>query len=225
MVVFQNPDDRQLFLDWNLIEVDRTLRVTGSGVDLQEFSAEPMPESGELIFLMVSRMLWDKGVGVFAEAARCLRVEHVGVRFQILGPIDQASKTGITLKEIQEWVDDGVLEYLGEAFDVRPFLAKADCIVLPSWYREGMPRVLLEAAAIGRPAITTDMPGCRDAVDDGVTGFLCAPGDVASLVAAMKAFIGISSVRRRAMGANARQRAEREFGEGRVVEAYLSFVR
>jgi glycosyltransferase involved in cell wall biosynthesis len=128
------------------------------------------------------------------------------------------------MAQIQSWVDEGLIEYLGKTDDVRPALAAADCIVLPSWYREGTPRILLEAAATGRPVITTDMPGCRDAILDGQTGFLCAPKDAAALAAAMERFLALPPAERAAMGHAGRRRAEEFFGEDRVIAAYLDLL-
>ncbi|BAK66258.1 putative glycosyltransferase [Sphingobium sp. SYK-6] len=224
-VFFQNPDDRAIFLDAGLVEGDRARLLPGSGVDLHRFAQQPMPQGGSsTVFLLVARLLWDKGVGLFVEAARAVRARHPEARFQLLGPLDPASRSGIPLAQIEDWVREGVIDYLGQTEDVRPALASADCVVLPSWYREGTPRVLLEAAATGRPVITTDMPGCRDAVDPGRTGFICAPRDRDALVAELERFLALSPDARIAMGRAARARAEASFDEQAVISAYFDHL-
>lgn len=224
-VFFQNPDDRATFLQAGLVKPGRTRLLPGSGVDLERFAAQPLLHNRDhTTFLLVSRMLWDKGVGLYVEAAREVRARVPQARFQLLGPPDPASRSGIPIAQIQAWAAEGVIDYLGRTDDVRPALAGADCIVLPSWYREGTPRILLEAAATGRPVITTDMPGCRDAVQNGQTGLICQPRDLASLVAAMHSFIDMSPAARAAMGQAARARAEAAFDEGDVIAAYLAYI-
>ncbi|MCC5987295.1 MAG: glycosyltransferase family 4 protein [Pararhodobacter sp.] len=221
-VFFQNPDDRAVFLQTGLVSEPRAQLLPGSGVDLTHFSAQPMRRTGDdVTFILAARLLWDKGIGLFVDAARQLSKTHPRARFQLLGPADPDSRSGIPLEQIEAWSREGVIEYLGQTTDVRPALAGADCVVLPSWYREGTPRVLLEAAATGRPVITTDMPGCRDAVEDGTTGFLCAPRDVDALAAAMGRFAALSGDTREAMGRAARERAETTFDEAIVIDAYL----
>ena len=222
IVFFQNPEDRAAFLRAGLVTAERTRLLPGSGVDLTRFTAQPMPDDPrQTTFLLVSRLLWDKGVGLFVEAARDLRTQYPDFRFQLLGPPDPDSRSGINIDDVTAWQRDGVIEYLGQTDDVGPALASADCVVLPTWYREGTPRVLLEAAAMGRPVITTDTPGCRDAVEHGRTGFLCAPRDLEALISAMHAFIALDQEERAAMGRAARELAEAAFDEHHVISAYL----
>jgi glycosyltransferase involved in cell wall biosynthesis len=222
-VFFQNPDDREAFLKARLISDERTHVLPGSGVDLERFAAQPLPVADHVItFLLVSRLLWDKGIALFVDAAREVRERFPHARFLLLGPLDPASRSGIPIEQVEAWVAEGVIDYLGKADDVRPALAAADCVVLPSWYREGTPRILLEAAATGRPIITTDVPGCRDAVQAGYTGFLCVPRNQDSLVAAMESILAMSPTARSNMGQAARERAEANFDERLVINAYLS---
>lgn len=225
MVFFQNAEDQATFLRERLIPRDRSQLLPGSGVDLTHFAARPLPngESG-FVFLLVARLLWDKGVGLFVDAARKIRASNPSIRFQIMGPIDDASLSAISDKQIQAWADEGSVEYLGQATDVRPGLEAAHCLVLPTWYREGTPRVLLEAAAMGRPAITTATPGCRDAVVDGETGFLCEPRSLDSLIAALDRYASLPPQARQTMGDRARARAEAEFDEQRVINAYFQLL-
>ena len=189
-VFFPNSSDLMLFTTSRLVSTDRVRLLPGSGVDLKRFAASPLPESGEGIrFLLVARLLWDKGVGVYADAAKKVRETFPQVRFQLLGPLDSDSKSGVSGAQLDEWISEGAVEYLGSTQDVLPFLQAANCVVLPSYYREGTPRSLLEAGAVGRPIITTDMPGCRDVVVDGETGFLVAPRDACQIATACETLI------------------------------------
>jgi glycosyltransferase involved in cell wall biosynthesis len=167
VVVFQNSDNRRTFVDRRLVTESRTAVVRGSGVDLTHFQMVPLPD-GPPVVLLIARLLGDKGLREYAAAARRIRTTRPDVRFQLLGPADP-SPDGIPAAELQQWSDDGVLEYLGSTDDVRPFLAACHLFVLPS-YHEGMPRTVLEALAVGRPVVTTSVPGCADTVQDGVNG-------------------------------------------------------
>jgi glycosyltransferase involved in cell wall biosynthesis len=170
-------------------------------------------------------MLWDKGVGEYVEAGRKVRLLYPKVRFQLLGFLDVANPSAIARQQMDDWVAEGVVEYLGQTDDVRPLLLQADCVVLPSCYREGVPRSLLEAAASARPVITTDAPGCRDTVVDGESGYLCRPGDAADLADKMFRFIDLAPQTRKAMGQVSRSHAERHFDERLVISRYLTLVR
>lgn len=185
----------------------------------------PLSESGEGIrFLLVARLLWEKGVGVYADAAKKVRETFPRARFQLLGPLDPDSTSGISRAQLDEWNREGVVEYLGSTQDVLPFLQAANCLVLPSYYREGTPRSLLEAGAVGRPIITTDMPGCRDVVVDHESGFLVAPRDADQLAAACKAFLMLSPEEQRSMGAASRQHIAENYDEEIVIRAYLGIL-
>ena len=171
VVFFQNPDDRELFIERRMVRADQARLLPGSGVDLDRFVPSPQP-SGPATFLLIARLLGDKGVREFAAAARSLRAQIPDACFQLLGPIDEGNRTAIARAELDGWIAQGLVDYLGETNDVRPYVAAASAVVLPS-YREGLPRTLLEAAAMARPLIATDVPGCREVVEDGVNGFLC----------------------------------------------------
>ena len=199
VVLFQNADDCRLFVERGIVPTAKTKVVAGSGVDLDRFAPAPMPPV-PATFLLVSRLLGDKGIREYVEAARMLRERLPGARFQLLGPIDDGNRTAIRGEELDRWVSEGAIDYLGSTDDVRPHLANASAIVLPS-YREGLPRALLEGAAMARPLIATDVPGCREVVEDGVNGFLCAVQDARSLADAMAKFAQLPMVEREAMGA------------------------
>jgi glycosyltransferase involved in cell wall biosynthesis len=210
-VFFQNPDDRRYFVENGLVKADKAELTYGLGVDLERFQyVEPTPTTRGCTFILVSRMLWDKGVGEFVAAATELKRTFVEARFQLLGKLDQDNPSHINRETIDEWHRSGVVEYLGEVSDVRPILEKADVVVLPSSYREGVPNALLEGLALGRPVITTDAPGCRETVVDKVNGLLIPPRDVAALSAAMRYMI-THQERRLEMGREGRKLAVERF--------------
>ena len=222
IVFFQNIDDRATFLKAGITTSERTKLLPGSGVDLAHFTPQLVPRDPQTTtFLLVSRLLWDKGIGIFVEAAQEMKIDHPDLRFQILGPPDPSSRSSIDIDQVMAWQDEGIVEYLGETTDVRPALSAADCVVLPTWYREGTPRTLLEAAAMAVPVITTDTPGCRAVVENGVTGFLCKPRDRGSLISAMLSFIALNAEDRVVMRQRSRRRAETTFSEDIVIKAYL----
>jgi glycosyltransferase involved in cell wall biosynthesis len=220
-VFFQNPEDRALFLGKQLVRADRARLLPGSGIDLDHFRPPPpRPEGAPFRFLLAGRVIRDKGVLEYVGAARRLRARWPDVRFQLLGFLDAENRTAISRAVVEGWAREGLIDYLGTADDVRPYLAAADCVVLPS-YREGLPRTLLEAAAMARPLIATDVPGCRHVVREGVNGLLCAVRDEASLADAMEKMLRAGAEQRAAWGAEARAIAEREFAEQAVIDAYL----
>lgn len=226
VVFFQNEDDRDLFLARGLVRAEQARLLPGSGIDLQQFPAAAYPRGVNErapVFLMIARLLRDKGVLEFVEAARILRLVHPGVRFQLLGAVATENRTAIGAPAVAAWQAEGVIEYLGTADDVRPHIAAADCVVLPS-YREGAPRTLIEAAAMARPVIATDVPGCRSVVENGVTGLLCAPRNAQSLAGACEQFLALSPAARSAMGAAGRLRMDRIYDVAHVVSAYTQAI-
>jgi glycosyltransferase involved in cell wall biosynthesis len=225
-VFFQNDDDRRAFVDAGLVDPAQAGRVPGSGIDLQGFSQSPSrsQDGGRFRFLLVARMLWDKGVGEYVDAARLVRRISPSAEFCLLGFLDVKNPTAISRGQMQAWVAEGVVAYLGATDDVRPHIAAADCIVLPSYYGEGVPRTLLEAAAMGRPIVTTDAVGCREVVEDGVNGFLCRPRDAADLAAKLERMMALSPQARARMGRSGREKMEREFDERIVIDRYLAII-
>ncbi|MEY8688674.1 MAG: glycosyltransferase family 4 protein [Leptothrix sp. (in: b-proteobacteria)] len=220
-VFFQNLDDQAIFLKAGLVKAEQCERLPGSGVDLGRFEAVPWPERTETepVFLLVARMMWDKGVGEYIEAARLVRQQYPGARFRLLGFADADNPSAIGLDTLAAWQSEGIADYIGSTLDVRPHIADADAVVLPS-YREGVPRTLLEAAAMGRPVITTDAPGCRDAVVPDQTGLICRVKDAKDLARSMLEFTALSRRERITMGQRGRERAESEFDENLVIAAY-----
>jgi glycosyltransferase involved in cell wall biosynthesis len=163
-------------------------------------------------------------VGEFVEAARLLKEQGVNAEFCLLGFLDVQNPAAISRTQMDAWVNEGVVRYLGVSDNVREEIAEADCVVLPS-YREGTPRTLLEAAAMGRPIVTTDAVGCREVVDDGANGYLCRPKDAADLAEKMKQIAGLTPEERSAMGLQGRAKVEREFDEQIVIEKYLGAIK
>lgn len=222
-VFFQNEEDRDLFVAERLVAENKAKLLPGSGIDVSRFAPRERPAGGPFTFLLVARLLWDKGVGEYVEAARIVRREFPDARFQLLGFLDVENRTAVPRERVEAWVAEGLIDYLGTSDDVRGAIAAADCIVLPS-YREGLPRTLLEAAAMARPLIATDAPGCRQVVRNGENGYLCAVRDAASLAEAMLAMLRAPEADRAAMGAAARRMAESEYDERIVIDRYVQAI-
>lgn len=221
-VFFQNEDDRAEFTRAGLVEAARTSRLPGSGVDVERFAPRPRDPGGPFVFLLVARMLRDKGIGEYVEAARRIRAERPDVEFRLLGFLGVDNPSAVGRAEMDAWVEEGVVVYRGVSDDVAAEYAAADCVVLPSYYREGVPRSLLEAASMAKPIITTDAIGCRDTIDDGVSGWLCVPRDVESLVDRMRRMLALSADARAAMGAAGREKMCRSFDERIVLARYAA---
>lgn len=222
-VFFQNAEDRDLFTTRRLVTPAQAQLLPGSGIDLTRFIPAPAPD-GPPVFLMIARLLRDKGVVEFAQAARIVRATHPDATFCLLGALDADNRSAIPETMLREWQADGTIRYLGTAPDVRPHIAASHCVVLPS-YREGAPRTLIEAAAMGRPVIATDVPGCRAVVENGHTGLLCAARSGDSLAQMCLRFLDMPVADRNAMGQAGRARMERDYDEAHVVQAYLSAIR
>jgi glycosyltransferase involved in cell wall biosynthesis len=217
--------DHKELINRGIVEQARTELLPGSGVDFKHFAPRSRSAGTRgFTFLFIGRLLKEKGVPEFVEAARSIRVGNPTARFQILGFAGVSNPSAIELPELKRWVDEGVIEYLGEAVDVRPYIGDSDCVVLPSYYREGVPRSLLEAASMEKPVITTDMPGCRDAVLDGKSGFLIQPRDVSDLVAKMTTLMDLPEQEREAMGKYGRMHVQTNFDEQIVISRYLEVL-
>jgi glycosyltransferase involved in cell wall biosynthesis len=226
MVFFQNREDMEVFVSARLVDPARAERLPGSGVDLARFVPASAVERAHdaPVFLLVARMLWDKGVGEFVAAARMVLARYPRARFQLMGFLDVANPSAISRQQMADWVGEGVVEYLGQTDDVRAALVHADCVVLPSNYREGVPRTLLEAAATGRAVITTDAPGCRDTVLDGISGYLCRTEDARDLADKILRFIALAPGQRQDLGRAGRRHVEAQFDEQIVLRRYLKIV-
>lgn len=220
-VFFQNPDDLKLFLEKKLVPEQAVDLLPGSGIDLEKFRPMMYRRNTRFTFLLISRLISDKGIFEYIEAVRKLRDSGLDARFQILGPMDPEHKRGISTEVIKTWIDSGLIEYLGQTDNVRDFIANADCIVLPS-YREGTPRTLLEAASSCRPIITTDVPGCNHVVIDRYNGLLCRHRDASDLAEKMQEMTAMEEGTLRQFGLNGRAKIEAEYDESLVINKYLS---
>lgn len=221
-VFFQNPDDRDFFVAQGLVKYSITDLLPGSGIDLQYFTPTPKPDIHQPFrFLLLSRMLKDKGIFEFVAAARMLRPKFPDVQFVLLGFLDVENPTAVSRELMAQWQQEGVIQYHGEAQDVRAHIAAADCVVLPS-YREGTPRTLLEAAAMAKPIITTTAIGCRQVVEDGINGFACNIADSDDLAHKMALMLNLTSEQRANMGRKGRLKVEREFDQSIVIQRYLT---
>lgn len=220
-VFFQNPDDLNLFVGNNLVDKEAVDLLPGSGVDLQKFYPVEYNRNKKFTFLLISRLISDKGIFEYIEAVKKLKRDGVDARFQILGSKDPEHKRGIKLDVIDEWIQSETIEYLGTAVDVREHLHKADCVVLPS-YREGTPRTLLEAASSAKPIIATDVPGCNHVVSHGFNGLLCKMKDPNDLAEKMKSIVGMPDEALSTLGKNGRRKMEQEYNESLVINKYLS---
>lgn len=217
-VIFQNPDDRASLTKLAHLPVSKVEMIRGSGVNLAQYAHMPLP-LGVPVVVLAARLLADKGVREFVQAARLLRQQGVAARFCLVGAVDPANPASLTDEELAQWASEGVIELWGLRTDMPEVLSAAHVVVLPS-YREGLPKVLLEAAACGRAVVTTDVPGCRDAIAPGVTGVLVPVGKAAALADAIKGLIN-DPARCRSMGDAGRTLAESVFDVRQVVAAHL----
>ncbi|EPZ2438390.1 glycosyltransferase family 4 protein [Providencia rettgeri] len=224
-IFFQNEEDRSLFLQSGYAPEDITERLPGSGVDLTRFTLSPAADDGVVRFLLIARMLYDKGVGHYVEAARELKQKYKqNVEFYLLGFLGVNNPSAITELEMQKWIEEGIVIYLGTSDSVEKEIAKVDCMVLPSFYREGVPKSLLESGAMGKPIVTTDNVGCRETVEHGVNGFLCQPRSTESLVASLEKIISMTHGQRLEMGQESRKKMAREFNEQIIINQYLQAI-
>lgn len=224
-VWFLNEDDQSIFLEKNIVPEYKSYVLDGEGVNTNFFVPNDIIfPTTEIKFLLVARMLWDKGVGIYVDAARQLKTQYPEAKFQLLGACDVENPSAIPREVIELWHKEGVIEYLGVTTDVRKFVSEADCVVLPSYYREGIPRTLMEAASMAKPLVTTDNVGCRNVVIDGVTGFLCQVKSVNSLADAMRNVLQLTPEARKTMGRKGRDYMLRRFDEKIIISEYYKVL-
>ncbi|MDR3504200.1 MAG: glycosyltransferase family 4 protein [Legionella sp.] len=221
-VIFQNPDDRQVFLRSATCTVEQTILIRGSGVDLNIYKTSP-ERTDKIVVAMISRLLKDKGVLEYVAAAKALKAEGIAAQFLLIGDIDEGNPACIDKEQLAQWHNDGAVELLGFRNDVAQLIEQVNLVVLPS-YREGLPKVLVEAAACGRAVITTDVPGCRDAIEPNQTGLLVPARDTKALALTMKQLIEDHAFRQQ-LGNAGRILAEREFAIERIVDAHLTIYK
>ena len=222
-VIFQNPDDRNLFVEQGLAKQQSTHLIKGSGIDISRFM--PLPEPGGTpVVVLPARMLWDKGVGDFVEAARILHKRNIQARFILVGASDLQNPSGISLEQLGQWHEEGLVEWWGFQENITTVFAQSHIICLPSYYREGLPRVLTEAAASQRALVTTDTPGCREAVQNGENGLLVPPHDPIALADALQTLIENPGLRCQ-MAVLGREKVNAEFSEERINLATIQIYR
>ncbi|MBR9999087.1 MAG: glycosyltransferase family 4 protein [Cyclobacteriaceae bacterium] len=222
-VLFQNEDDLDLFIREKLIKLDKTDRVPGSGINLEKFTPRKNEKNEKFIFLMIARLIYDKGIVEYINAIRKLKTKGIDAKFQILGAIDEEHKRGIPASLVHTWVGEELIDYHPKVSDVRDYIRDADCIVLPS-YREGTPRSLLEAAGMAKPIVTTNVAGCNSVVIDNTNGFLCKLKDVDDLAEKMEKMVDLAEADRERMGNNGRKIVEQYFDENIVIDKYMNLI-
>lgn len=223
-VFFQNPEDKELFVTRKLVADEAADIVQGSGIDVNHFTASEFNRNDQFTFLLISRLITDKGILEYIDAIQKLKEKGKPFKFQLLGAADPKHSRGIKESVIQGWIDSKVVEYLGTTDDVRPFINSADCIVLPS-YREGTPRTLLEAASLAKPIITTDVPGCHQVVQHGFNGFLCKLKDVDDLASKMEEMGHLDDNSLKQFGNNGREKVTVSYNEKLVIDKYVDTIR
>lgn len=233
IIFFQNSDDLSLFTKLKLVKKEKASLLPGSGINTEIFKPNEYLEQGatnnELQFLFIGRLVKDKGIEEFVCASRVFQSislvsnRNINVRFAILGSFYPDNPTAICEDDMKKWINEGIIEYLGTSDDVKPVIEAADCIVLPS-YREGLSRVLLEASSLQKPIITTNVPGCRDVVSDGITGYLCEVKNHNSLVDQMMKIALKTKKERIKMGRLGREKVIREFSESKVINKYINGI-
>lgn len=226
-VFFPNYDDLDGFIERKYIRKEQGRRVPGSGINYEQFAPQPSTRAndGKFVFLYISRLIKDKGVMEYVEAASLLKDQLPNAEFHIVGPLWTGNKKSLTVTadELNGWIEKKWIVYHDKQKDVRPFIANADCVVMPS-YREGMNNVLLEAASMARPLIATDVTGCRDIVEHGVNGLLCKVKSGTDLAEKMKQMMDLSSAEREAMGQKGREKMIKEFDKKIVIQKYLEAI-
>ena len=223
-IFFQNKDDLEFFIKENLVDKRKADIIPGSGINTDEFKPIKVEKKADIFrFLLIARMLWDKGIGEYVEASKLIKRKYKNVEFLLLGAIGVNNPTAIPEEKIKEWEKEGIVKYLGTTDNIKIEIAKADCIVLPS-YREGTSRVLLESASMEKPIITTDVPGCNNIVKNNWNGFLCKAKDAKDLADKMEKMINLSEEERIKMGKRGREKILKEFDEKIVIEKYIKVI-
>lgn len=226
-IFFQNYDDMNIFLQKKFASADRVQRIPGSGVDYNFYMPQQKKKhSPQFQFLFISRLVKDKGIVEYVKAAQAFKEKKINATCYVLGPIwhQNLKDNTVTQFELNDWISKGYIVYLGESKDVRPHIAEADCIVLPS-YREGTSNVLLEAGSMGKPCITCNTTGCKEIVEDNITGFLCEVKNVADLTQKMEKMFSLTNKQRTEMGNRARQKMIVEYDKQIVIDAYIAAIK
>lgn len=225
-VFFQNDDDLKVFLDNKLINKKICGRLPGSGVDIEKFVPQKIEKKDDKIrFLFLGRISNKKGVRIVNEVSKILTPKYPNIEFQLLGKIYIDEEGHISKKELSDWEKESNIRYLGTSKDVRNEIKQADCIIFPSFYREGVPRSLIEAAAMEKPILTTNNVGCKDIVENGYNGYLAKPNDIESMVEIIENFLSLTEEKRNTLGKNGRKKVIAEFDEKIVINKYLKEIK
>jgi len=224
---FLNKDDQELFTSAGLVGSTKSILLPSEGIDTSVFknTGEASNSASDgFSFLFLGRVLWDKGIGEYVEAARNIKRQYSNIRFRILGFLDQRNPSAISPQTVTSWHQEGVIEYLGSSDNVKDVILGSDCVVLPSSYREGIPRSLLEAASLEKPVIASDIPGCREVVVDEVTGYLCQPMNANDLQKKMEKMLVASPDERIKMGRAGREKVKSQFAMEIILKQYQKSV-
>jgi glycosyltransferase involved in cell wall biosynthesis len=222
-IFFQNQNDFTFFVQSEFVSLSQAILLPGSGVDTMYYSPSSKSKEKPFTFLMISRLIKDKGVLEYVEAAKILKEEFPNIRFELLGPFwtQNLSKNTITASDIASWQDQGIIQYLGQTLDVRPYIADSDCIVLPS-YREGNSNVLMQGASMAKPCIASDVVGCNNLILDGISGYLCQVKNVEDLALKMRNMINLDHTKRLEMGTKGREYIQANYPKSIVLDAYMA---
>jgi glycosyltransferase involved in cell wall biosynthesis len=224
-VWFLNQDDMGLFIHEKLIQPQKAFLLPGEGVNTDEFSPISVSRTEhDIIFLMIARILWDKGVQEYVDAAKIIKSRYPNARFQLLGPTDADNPSAVPRSTVEEWHRQGSIEYLGISGHVVAEIAKADCIVLPS-YREGISKVLMEAASMAKPLIASNVTGCKELIDDSITGYLCEVKSSSSLAEKIEKMLQATTEERIEMGNKGRDKMIHYFDEKKIIQFYLDTIK
>ncbi|HEY0678109.1 MAG TPA: glycosyltransferase family 4 protein [Chitinophagaceae bacterium] len=227
-VWFLNNEDAKVFITEKIVNIQKVKVLPGEGVNADHFSPEipaTLPKNGRFIFLMSCRLLWSKGIGVYADAARILQKKNIDARFELLGFFEKHHPDSISPEQLHLWEKEGLIHFNGFVKDVRPYLKNADCLVFPSFYNEGVPRGLMEAASMELPIITSFNRGCKEVVLNNSNGYVCAPNDPFDLADKMERMMNLSAEERSRMGKNGRALVIKKFNVSRVTEEYERTLR
>ncbi len=221
-VIFKNKDDRSLFIEKQIVKREQAYTVPGSGVNIKHFSPRKFsPSDNRKVFTFIGRLLYDKGIVEFVEAAKRVHQKCPNADFWVIGDIDEGNPSFVSKAQLVRWIENKTICYYGIELDVRPVISQSDCIVLPS-YREGLSMVLLEAMAMGKPVITTDTPGCRQTVDSGKNGFLVPVKNSEALALAIETYCNLSETQTRQMGQHSRYLAQQRYAQQVAIDSYFS---
>lgn len=224
-IFFQNQEDKDFFVSMRIADNFNACLLPGSGVDLDAFNEDLFDKNSNqsFTFILIARLLKEKGIFEYIQAARLTLKDFPNTTFLLMGIIDEKNPSSVCVNQIDDWQQEGIIDFLGAKDDVRPYIAQADCVVLPSYYNEGTPKCLLEAASMSKPIITTDWKGCRDTVDHGVNGLLCKPRDVQDLHSCFNKMINMSELDIQKFKFSSREKAKM-FDEKIVFKKYLESI-